>query len=271
MFKKIICTCLFTISSLTAWSLNEIASDASETISGWFSKQEKSTSSKEYAVKENYSLSITNQKGSISITTWNKPLLMVEATKRGTEQEIKNAKFTVTVNDDEETVVITSESRMSNKKPVTIDYALIVPQKASLVIRTESGNIFTQETQGNLDLQTLTGSISIEQSSKTVHAKAPHGSITLEQRTVPADASIFLDAERDITLIMPENANTKIRASTVQGKVNSDIYITLDPITTKLDKDSYKNIQQHIRGTTGAGGAPITLESTRGTIQIIGS
>jgi len=271
IFQTITCICLITVSHLNSWSLNEIAADTSETISGWFTKEQKKTSSKEYPVKPECAITVTNHTGSISITTWNKPTLMVEATKRGSEQDINHAKFTVTVNDEDATVTINSESRISTKKSVAIDYALIVPQKASLIIRTELGNISTQETHGNLDLQTLSGSISIEQSSKTVHAKTPNGSITAEQRTVSADASIFLDAEYDITLIMPENANARISASTIQGKINSDIFITLDPLTTTLNKDAYKRMQQQIWGTTGAGGPPITLESTRGTIQIIGS
>ena len=269
MLKKIWFLSLCIITQTQAWSLNEIAADTSETISSWFTKQQKQTSSKEYPIKKDSSITLINHNGSISITTWNKPILMVEATKRGSEQEINITSFSVTIEDS--AVTIATHERTDGKKLAALDYALMIPRTASLTITTESGNITTQENQGDLILQALDGSISIEQSSKTVRAKAPNGSITLEQRTVPAESSIFLEADRDIILVIPENANTRINASTISGKISSDIFITLDQITTQLDKEAYKRMQKQVHGTTGAGGAPITLESTHGDIQIIGS
>lgn len=258
--------------SLCGWSIGEVVSDTTSKVSSWFTKQQTQTSKKEYAIKTTSPITLTNHRGSVKITTWNEPTIMVDATKRGTEEEIAHTKFMVSIGGDaEKTVTIATEPRGKEKKLAAIDYALMVPRSAPVTVRTDSGNISVQDHGANLDLQTLDGSIAIEQSAKNVKAKAPHGNITVEQNELKDDASIFLEAERDITLVMPEDANTSINAHTTHGKIISDtIYLTLDPITTKLNKESYKQMQQKVRGTTGAGGVPITLESIRGNITIIG-
>ncbi len=269
--KRFFILCTVSVISLHGWSLTDSISDAATNVSSWFSKQQTQTSSKEYAITLTSPINISTN-GSVAVTTWNKPAIMVEATKKGSEEAIKTSKFNVTIkNDDEKSVVIGAEQQSRDAQRATIDYVMIVPRTAPLTIRTESGNIRVQEHKADLDAQTLDGTITLEQTTKNVKAKAPRGSITAEQHELKDDASIFLEAERDITLVMPEDANANISAHTTNGKISSEIFITLDPMTTRLNKEAYKRMQQHVRGTTGAGGVPITLESIKGNITIIGN
>lgn len=256
-------------SPLLCWSFSGIISDATQSISSYFSTQNTQSSSKEYVMGLHTPITLNNQNGAIKVTSWNKPALMVEAIKRGSDEEIENTTFSVSVQED--MVTITTETLNDQQKTAAIDYTLIIPRTAPLNIRSNSGNITLYESNANIDLQTLRGSIKIENATKSIRAQAPRGEVTIEQPEFSRDGSIFVEAERNISLVLPENANALVHAHAPQGKIYSEIYVTLDPITTKLDKDAYKLLQHSIRGTMGAGGAPVTLESTRGSITILGS
>jgi hypothetical protein len=267
--KKTLITLAFLLpSSLFPWSFSGMISDATSSVSSYFNKNETESSSKEYAIGLHTPLKLTNHSGNVKVTTWNKPALMVEAVKHGSEEDLKYTSFAVTVHDDH--VTITTETH-ANHKPATIDYTLIIPRSAALTVRTESGNISLYDSHANIDLQTLDGSIKIEQATKSIRAQAQHGHVTIEQQELHRDGSIFVEADRDISLVIPENANALLNVHAPHGKITSDVYVTIDPITTKLDKDAYKRLQHTIKGTMGAGGAPITLESMHGSITILGT
>lgn len=269
--KKYIILCILTPHHLCGWSFSEAVHNATDTVASWLGTQQTHTSSKEYQIAATSPITVTNSSGTIKVTTWNKPAIMVAATKRGSEEAIKKTTFTVSVkNDAEQSVIITTEPR-SKTALAAVDYELIVPRTAPLTIRNEAGAIHVHDHRADLDAQTLNGSIVLEQTTKNVKAKAPNGTITVEQQEIKDDASIFVEAGFDVTLVMPENANTSISAHTPQGKISSEIFITLYPMTTRLNKDAFKRMQQNVRGTTGAGGVPITLESIKGNITIIGN
>ena len=261
------------VTNILSWSFSETLNNTTEKVSSWVMGKQARSSSKEYPVSATSPVTLNNYSGTIKISSWNKPILLVEATKKGSEEELNYTKFNVTLNNfDDHPISITTESRSKDKKPAVIDYAIIVPKQAPLTVRTEYGDISLQDHNADVDLQTLNGSIFIEQAGQNIKAKAPHGSVTVEQNELNSNASIFLEAEHEITLVMPKDANATMTANTVQGKVISDtIFITLDPITTKLNKEAYKRMQQHVRGTTGAGGMPVTLETTKGNITIVGN
>lgn len=267
--KKAFVTLAFLLpTSLFPWTFSGMISDATSSVSSYFNTKEAESSSKEYAMGLHTPITLTNHSGSIKVTSWNKPALMVEAVKHGSEEERKYTSFAVTIQDDN--VTITTETNEKHK-PAKIDYTLIIPRTAALTVRAESGNISLYDSHANIDLQTRDGSIKIEQATKSIRAQAHHGHVTIEEQELNREGSIFVEADRDISLIIPENGNAMLNANAPHGKITSDVYVTIDPITTKLDKDAYKRLQHSIKGTMGAGGVPITLESARGSITILGT
>lgn len=266
--KKAIITLVFlSPTPLFPWTFSGMISDASSSVASYF-KKEAHVSSKEYAIGAHVPVTLTNHQGTIKVTTWNKPSLMVEATKYGSEEDLKHSSFAVTVKDD--LVTIATAHNTTSTAPA-IDYTIIIPRTSPLTIRADSGNISVYESNANVDVQTLDGSIKIEQATKSIRAHAPHGEVIIEQQDLHRDGSIFVEAGRNISLIIPENANATLQAKAPSGKINSDIYITLDPITTKLDKDTHKRLLHSIKGSMGAGGIPVTLETTHGSINILGT
>ena len=262
---------LLSTQTTTPWSFTDTVSNASNNVTGWFSKQETQSSAKEYDLLEKAGtptpITISNNSGNITVTTWNKKSIMVEAIKKGSEEQIKNNSFTVTIKDDAATIVATNKS--ADQKPGTIDFNLIIPRSSPLTIRTDTGSIHLHEGVNNSDIQTFSGSIRIENAAQNIIARAPEGTVTIEQQTMPDQGSFLVEAKGNITFVLPTHSNANLSAKTISGKIFSDLFVTIEPITTKLDKDAFKRMQREIKGTLGSGGIPMTLESTSGTIRIL--
>lgn len=267
-YMLLVSFCCTTI-SLFPWSFSESISNASSKVTTWFSKQETQSSTKEYDIPDQVPIILTNHAGTITVTTWNKKAMMVEAIKKGTEDQIKTSTFSVHIQDN--AITINTSSLVPDQKPAMIDFNLIIPKSSPLTIRLETGSLHFHEGVNMLDVQTNNGSIIIENATKSVIAHAPRGSIIIEQQILSSNGSFLLEAHDNITFILPKQSNINLSAKTISGKIYSNLFITLDQITTKLDKESYKRMQREVIGTIGNGGIPVTLESISGTIQIVES
>ena len=59
----------------------------------------------------------------------------------------------------------------------------------------------------------------------------------------------------------------RLEAKSQRASVLSQLPITFDAFTTKLEKNTWKQLQKKVKGLLGEGDAPITL-TARGTIFI---
>lgn len=219
----------------------------------------------EYPAHKNENIILKNHTGSITVSTWNQDKIMLEANKHGKEHELPNT--TVSVKQAKKTTTIKTTSN-TKSNPLPTDYTLIIPQHSCLTITNSNGPLHVKDTYGALNLETLSGSIKLENIQGSVHSQAPKGSITLELASLPQENSIFLEARKALTVKLTPSINANLNAKTSTGTITSDVYITLDPITTKLNKAAWKRMKKTVEGTIGSGGAPITLDSLYGTIHI---
>ena len=116
------------------------------------------------------------------------------------------------------------------------------------------------------------GKITLQQARKKVKAVVSQkGSIEIEHESLPETESIFVqNMQGDVTISLPKNVNATLKATTLKGELTSNIPVTLEPRTTVLNKESWKNMQREVTGTLGAGGAPINIDVTKGNITING-
>ena len=124
---------------------------------------------------------------------------------------------------------------------------------------------------GDIDISLEEGSIEITDSEKTVNAKTGLGDIIVHQKKFDDPYSIFLQSHRgNITLHLPSETKATLQAKTHTGSILSDHLVTLAPLSLKLNKDEWERLKKNIEGTLGGlkGGAPITLEATKGTIRL---
>jgi DUF4097 and DUF4098 domain-containing protein YvlB len=78
-------------------------------------------------------------------------------------------------------------------------------------------------------------------------------------RTDWRDGAKFSTVNGGITLRLPGFVNADVRASTLNGSIESDFPIT---VTGRADR-------RHIEGTIGGGGQPLTLSTVNGSVKLL--
>lgn len=123
-------------------------------------------------------------------------------------------------------------------------------------LSSSGGPIDVTDATGNLNLRTSGGGISIQNAEGTVDAHTSGGSIRAQLRS---NRGINLSTSGGgITLLLPQNIHGTVDAATSGGSVDSDF-----PVTTM-----HFGNRNHLQGTIGGGGAPISLHTSGGSIHL---
>ena len=139
---------------------------------------------------------------------------------------------------------------------VQVRFTVRVPEGVNLAARTVNGSIKAASLQGDLFAQTVNGSIDL---STTGAAKATtvNGSIKAQiGATTLHDDLEFTTVNGSITLVLPDGLNANIRASTVGGRVTTDLPLTVS------------QRGREARGILGSGGAQIQLNTVNGSVRL---
>lgn len=234
-------------------------------VAPWLFKQDEEVITKSYDnVPKDAVLTMEAFQGDIHIKSWNQNTIKIEAVKQGKIEELKNV--SIAVKNDNKFFEIKTISPIDSS--IDVIYTLLVPPTLDLTINLAKGAVAIRSIEGKISVSALNGDIRIHNSMQSVSAKAPQGMIKLSVKKFPPTENLFLEAYRDITLLLPININARLHAKTLQGTITSDIFIKLDEITTQLNKQIWQRMQKNINGTIGTGGAPIVLDSTKGNISL---
>ncbi len=233
-----------------------------------FTPAEKEILTKEFSFDAESNLEVIIPKGNITIKTWNNNKLLIELEKRGTPEEIKATKAIFKELEKEKTLRVIVSYKSEDVAYTNLN--ILLPKSANLKsICTDKGVIKVEDIDGSIQATIHEGDIDIKNSTNSVNAKADRGSITVRQKQLQDNCSIFLETlSGDINLYLPKETNADLNAKTNYGKVTSELFVTTRPITTKLNKNSWKQFTKEACGTLGDGGAPITLDADRGNIGI---
>lgn len=235
-------------------------------ISNLWQKKEQEIINKEFKISNEHTLEIDNIDGDINIKTLTENILTIEAIKKGTQEELKDTKISLKNNESKTTIKTLVDN---DKDPAIVSYNIIVGEKTNLIIKNLStGSIKIKHVYGSIDAYTADGDIDIIDSTNTVSAKSDTKNIKVKQKNFSEPHSIFLEANKNINLFLPQKTNANILAKTQNGLITSQLDITINPITMKLNKETFNKLQKDIKGTLGTGGAPITIESIKGNISI---
>lgn len=238
-------------------------------ITKFWKRNEEEIISKEYEFTAQPLILLNNTWGNITINGSNQNKVLLEAKKSGTKDELQNTEI-ITKNQ-KKRISISSKTNDNNIPAAFINYKLDVPKNSIVKLRIHNkGNIIISNLEGSLDVSTHRGSIEINDSSNNVTARSEIGTITVNQKIFEDTGIIFLEARRgNIILNLPQNINATIHAKVKNGQITSEYPITLHPLVfEKLNEKTWKLAQREIKGNIGAGGAPITLETTYGSIKL---
>lgn len=134
--------------------------------------------------------------------------------------------------------------------------ALVQSVAGTINVHTSGGRIDVADCTGDLDLDTSGGSIDIRNDDGKVKAHTSGGGIRAQ---LLANRGISLSTSGGtIIVLLPQDTRASVDAETTAGRVTSDF-----PLTTTETED-----RNHVRGTIGGGGAPISLHTSAGNIWL---
>lgn len=134
----------------------------------------------------------------------------------------------------------------------------------------ENGTINIEKALGNVKATTNKGNICVTDAAQSVIASTNKGHITTACTQVPSTSRIVLNSESSgsITLAMPSSVNATLQGKTAKGRLTSEHYVTLKPITTQLTSKTRKELARQVDGIIGTGEADVRLSSNSGNIKI---
>lgn len=265
------------------------------------------TASQEYIVTDKQSkLIISNQCGNIIIKTeWNQNKVFLKAIKSApTPEKLAAIQIKSQLTNDSIHIQPVCSNQESDWR---VDMELIVPTALALHITTENGDIKAKSLHSEATLVTAIGDIEIDKAQNkllvqtkekgkilihhaenTVKALAYYGDICIKdaQRSViaqshngkielycshvPSTSIIDLNTTHgNIIAHLPKDTNARINAHTKKGTFICKHYITLNPFTTQLDINAWKQFKKGADGVLGSGEAQITLNSINSNIKVL--
>jgi len=245
---------------------NSRAEFSLDTIKNWFLGNQEEIVYKEEPFNKNGTLTLANDNGTITVKTWSSPKIAAEIIKIGSEKERDSVTITTALDKNNAQI----KTINSHKHPkVLVHYNLIVPEQASLNITSKKGIIKIKNAQGPITAIAHQGSITITNAAQSIHAHASD-TINLSCLHISLNNSITLKTiSGPIVLTMPVDTNAYVHAKTEYGTVTSDHFISLKPITSKLNHHAWTRFKREVQGTIGNGGASINLTSEYGAIKLL--
>lgn len=230
----------------------------------WQEQQEEERVTKKYEINQHSTINFHGIRGNLTVRTHTHPMIMIEAVKRGPLLDLRATTIHTKISADE--VFITTKQ---SDDSVEVDYILVVPEHASLVLQQDDGDIQVKNIKGSADIFAKHGNV-YASAYDSISIKAPHGKAHIDQKQLPVTSSVFVQAGLGIDFAVSPNVNAHLYAKTLNGKIRTQgaMYLNLDSFITQLNEDLWKRIKKDIKATIGIGGAPITLEVTKGDIVI---
>lgn len=231
-------------------------------------------------------LTIVNVNGDIAVNSWDRNEVKMKAVKRARAESEEAArslleKTTVQFDRNEAGVDIRTEApkKPGRNRNVSVAYAVTVPREIDLEMKTVNGTIEVKDISGAVDAKTANGRIGLEGITGSIQAGTTNGKIRLLEVLGPinaktANGSIKVavggsgEQQHEISaattnggieVTLPKGLNANLKASTVNGKINTDFPVT---VTVK------GLISKSIDGVINGGGELIHLKTVNGSIRL---
>ena len=240
---------------------------------------EKEDFHKTFPLNKEGKLSLINVNGPVSIETWNRDEVDIQAEKAVRGRRDNLDKIKIEIESGSHRITINTVFPKIRNFRGKVSYKIKVPEGLELEkIRsvngnvniygpvtdvrstTTNGNIFISEASGQLVFSTTNGNVNVEDVYGEISARSTNGSIYLEvdsisekitARTTNGGISLTIDSK---------NIDADIEASTTNGRVTTDFPVTIQGGTIS---------KRRLNGRIGDGGPLISLKTTNGPIKIL--
>lgn len=234
------------------------------------------TFKKSFPLQPGGRVEVENVNGNITIESWDKNEVYVEAEKHvraGDRQDAERVMEALKIEieqRDNEIIIITRHPRKGHggfwdwvfgeNVSAEVSYKISVPKKCDLEATSTNGGVYVSNVEGTIRLRTTNGKIDAAALKGLVSARTTNGSVKVEIKEVTsAEEMEFLTTNGSVTLYIPSNIDCDVRAKTTNGSIKSDF-----PLEVR-GKYGSKSVQGKING----GGPLIFIETTNGSIRLL--
>jgi DUF4097 and DUF4098 domain-containing protein YvlB len=141
----------------------------------------------------------------------------------------------------------------------SVSFIVFVPRRFDLDLQAHNGGLTVSGVTGTLQLSTTNGGLSLDDVGGDVHARTQNGGLNVKLTGARWNGA-GLDAQTQngsVRLAVPENYAAQLETGTVNGRVSTDI-----PITVRGD------ISRRMSFPIGGGGPTIRATTINGSVII---
>lgn len=229
-------------------------------------------------------LTIVNVNGDISIESWDRNEVKMKAEKRARAENVDEArllldKTTVRFDQTGNQIDIRTDAPKNpgRNRNVSVAYTVTVPKAVDLELKTANGRVDVDDVSGAVDAKTTNGRIGLTGIVGASQARTTNGNIELsdvlgpiEAKTTNGKIEVALSGVGDephdirtrttnggIEVTLPIGLKANLKASTVNGKINTDFPVTVTGLISKS-----------VDGVINGGGRLIQLKTVNGSIRL---
>lgn len=231
-------------------------------------------------------VTIVNVNGDISVNSWDRHEVKMKAVKRARAESEEAArllleKTTVQFDRTDEGIDIRTDApkKQGRNRSVSVAYTVTVPREIDVELKTVNGRVDVDDVLGAVEAKTSNGRIDLKRITGSIQAKTTNGRIGLLEVLGPINAKTAngsIKAEvggsgeqqyeiraattnGGIEVTLPKGLKANLKASTVNGKINTDFPVT---VTVK------GLISKSVDGVINGGGELIHLKTVNGSIRL---
>ncbi len=157
-------------------------------------------------------------------------------------------------------VISADGPRSSRRQSWSVSYEVSVPLHYDLTLQTTNGGISVDGVSGVIDFQATNGGVSLSGLGGTVRGRTVNGGVTVRLNGDAWVGEGGLDVATtngSVSLEIPQGYNAQLEAGTVNGRVTTDVPLT---VQGRLGK--------RIRAELGHGGAMVKAVTMNGAVRI---
>lgn len=225
------------------------------------------TFSQTYPLKSGGVFAIDNINGDVTIESWDRNEVSVEAiTTARTQEGLDRIEIRVKANEDRVSIDTHYEEKGRgwswNNDGGDVDYTVKVPRNAELRdIELINGALRITAFPGRVSASTVNGKIEISGLTGDLELESVNGKVEASFEQLGGSQRVEIESVNGvIELRVPKSADFEVDASTVHGRISNDF---------GLEVDHGEFVGHDLRGRVGSGGARVNLENVNGAIKII--
>jgi DUF4097 and DUF4098 domain-containing protein YvlB len=208
-------------------------------------------------------VSVSNINGPISIASWDRAEVKVEAVKSAaTTEALGDATIEFEAQAGQvEIKTRYAETRQDRGNSAKVEYRILVPRKARLAkVENVNGAITIENVDGEVQASTINGTLTAKQVGGGGKYKTVNGIMKVAAAKLGTDAGLSLDTVNGkVELVLPANLDASVKADTLNGKIQTDFDLTVEK---KMP------IGRTMQGDLGKGGPSIKLHSVNGALSV---